>query len=169
MTLLEILIVVVLVSILVISISMTMGNKIHKARLARCFSEMRSIQSTVFLELAEGNHIPLPEELWSHRWHGRKPGPYFYFGDNEDPDKGHGNDIDKYDESNPGGAPRKTKDLKFIIFCQHNHGSLARYVYVEDEGKPTLAVSNNFPSYDKLLLTGGGGGGGGPPGGGPGK
>ena len=154
MTLIELLIVIVLVGVLAAGVVKAVGDKLHKARLSRCFVELRSIQSTVLQETYETSHIPLQSTFWEEQWGGRKPGPYFYLTDAEDSNTGHGNDLDGFDEQNPGAAPREEKDLKFVILCQHDHAHLARYVYVEDEGPPTIALGPNNPHHDVFVKGG---------------
>ena len=56
---------------------------IHKARLARCFSEMRSIQSTLWPVWAFGES-PQPMVFWEDYWGGYEPGPYHYLLNNSD-------------------------------------------------------------------------------------
>jgi hypothetical protein len=34
------------------------------------------------------------------------------------------------------------------VLCQHDHGDLALYVYVEDDGPPTVADAAHNPHYD---------------------
>jgi type II secretory pathway pseudopilin PulG len=134
----------------VIALEMVNG-RIEKARLAKCMSDLRSIQSTAWSYSDGLNFLP-PGSFWDIAWAGKKPGPYYYLPDNEDPNAGHGNDIDEFDEINPGKAPRADKDLKFIIVCQHNHGVLAKYVFIEDEGPPTIALwGNTDPHYDRFV------------------
>lgn len=166
-TLTEILVVLMIVSILsVIALGM-MDGRIAKARLARCMIELRSIQSTVFTHSGGGWPLPDQRNFWDVAWSGVKPGPYFYLVDNDDPNNGHGNDLDGFDEGNPGGAPRPDKDIHFVLLCQHYHGSLAWYVYLEDEGSPRIATAQDNPKYHRFIHwidnPPGGGGGGKPP------
>jgi prepilin-type N-terminal cleavage/methylation domain-containing protein len=149
-TLIEILIVVLLIGILATLTAVAIGNSLQKARLARCIAELRSIQTSIYTAYPEDG-LPDPETFWDDFWHGVKPGPYWYIIDNNDPNSGHGNDIDGYDEDNPGSAPRTRKDLEFILVCQHDHGDLAYYVYVEDAGPPTIADASNDPHYDACI------------------
>ena len=164
-TLAEIMVVLMIISILSALALGVMDGRIEKARLARCMLELRSIQSTVFTHSGGGWPLPDQRTFWADAWSGIKPGPYFYLVDNDDPNNGHGNDIDSFDEGNPGNPPREDKDIHFVLLCQHDHGSLAWYVYLEDEGPPLIATADDNPRYHRFIHGGGGepGGGGGRP------
>jgi prepilin-type N-terminal cleavage/methylation domain-containing protein len=164
MTLIEILVVVAIVGILAgIAIGIFAG-RIDKARLARCMTELRSIQSTVFAH-SDGSTFPERASFWDRAWSGIKPGPYYYLVDAEDPNAGHGNDLDGYDEQNPGNSPRERRDIKFVVLCQHNHRDLGWYVYLEDEGPPLMALRDDHPGYHRFIHGNRGGNGGGNSGG----
>ena len=125
-------------------------TKLQKVQLSRCFAEVRSIQARIYADSLEGG-LPAPDTFWDMYWHGVKPGPYYYLIDDNDPDSGHGGDLDAFDENMPGNARRPGKDKRFIVLCQHDHGDLALYVYVEDDGPPTVASATNDPHYDRHL------------------
>jgi hypothetical protein len=112
------------------------------------------VQSTVW-SVSDGVTWPDQFSFWEDVWSGKKPGPYFYLTDSEDPNCGHGNDLDGFDEQNPGGSTREERDLKFVVVCQHDHGILANYVYIEDEGPPRLAgwEGHSNPRYDHFIKT----------------
>jgi hypothetical protein len=103
--------------------------------------------------MSDGVNWPNQFTFWQDMWGGKRPGPYFYLTDAEDPNCGHGNDLDSFDEQNPGNSKREAKDLKFVLLCQHNHGVLANYVYIEDEGPPQLAGwdGQTNPRYDHFI------------------
>jgi prepilin-type N-terminal cleavage/methylation domain-containing protein len=164
MTFIELLVVVAIIGILAgICIAIFQG-RIDKARLARCMTELRSIQSTVFAH-SDGSTFPDRSWFWDRAWSGIKPGPYYYLVDAEDPNAGHGNDLDGFDEQNPGNAPRTRRDIKFVVLCQHNHKDLGWYVYLEDEGPPLMAVEGDHPGYHRFIHGNRGGSGGGNSGG----
>lgn len=149
----------VLIMILVMSVMTSLAvhaamSKMQKANLARCFAELRSIQARIQGDSLEGG-LPDPETLWKVYWHGAKPGPYFYLIDDNDPDQGRGGDLDSFDEKAPGTASRPGKDIRFVVLCQHDHGDLALYVYMEDDGPPTVADGAHNPHYDLHLARGG--------------
>jgi prepilin-type N-terminal cleavage/methylation domain-containing protein len=164
MTLIEILVVVMIVGILAAIAIPILQGRIDKARLARCMTELRSIQSTVFVH-SDGSKFPERATFWQRAWSGIKPGPYYYLVDAEDPNAGHGNDLDGFDEQNPGNAPRERRDIKFVVLCQHNHKNLGWYVYLEDEGPPLIAVEGDHPGYHRFIHGNRGGNGGGNSGG----
>jgi len=125
-------------------------DAIEKARLARCLVEVHNIQTAIWNSSDMGVEMIAPAAFWGSHFHGFKPGPYFYLVDG-DPNSGHGNDLDGYDEQNAGNAPREKKDIKFVLCCQHDHADLCNYVYIEDEGPPLLATDDNDPGYSKFV------------------
>lgn len=154
LTLAEMAIALMIISILsVIGLGMFNG-RIERAKLARCYVDIRSIQSTLW-SMSDGIIWPERAHFWNYAWAGKKPGPYYYFPNSSDPNRGHGNDMDFCDEENPGqsSSNRDCMDITFVVICQHNHRHLANYVYIEDEGPPTLAGwgRDTDPGYDKFL------------------
>jgi prepilin-type N-terminal cleavage/methylation domain-containing protein len=167
-TLSELLIVIAIIGIVSAIANGEFLRYLERAKLAACMAQMRVIQRTVFQYSDVGSTFIAESDLWNTAWQGQPPGPYAYLRDNEDPNNGHGNDLDGFDEGNPGNAPRTGKDIDFVVLCQHNHGRLAKYVYIEDEGPPQCATSSSEPNYERFLHMGGGGGNGGTGGGGTG-
>jgi len=147
-TLTELLIAVTIIGILTGIMLPNLLERYHKARLARCMVELRGIQTGLYMASEPGLAFPDAASFWSTVFPAARPGPYFYLADAEDPNAGHGNDLDGYDEQNPGGAPRTAKDIKFVLLCQHYHANLCRYVYIEDEGPPQLAMDGDDPHYN---------------------
>jgi prepilin-type N-terminal cleavage/methylation domain-containing protein len=160
MTLIELMVVLLIMGILAAIAVTIMYSRIDKAKLARCMNELRSIQSTVWAH-SDGSTIPHQNTFWKTAWNGHRPGPYHYLTDAEDPNCGHGNDLDQFDEQNPGNAPRERRDIHFVLLCQHDHRDLAWYVYLEDEGPPLISWNGSYPGYHRFLHGGGGGNGGG--------
>jgi prepilin-type N-terminal cleavage/methylation domain-containing protein len=150
-TLTELLIVVVIVGVLSAIVIPNLMARYHKARLARCMVELRGIQTGLYMASEPGIAFPDATSFWSSVFPAARPGPYYYLADAEDPNAGHGNDLDGFDEQNPGGAPRTAKDIKFVLLCQHYHADLCRYVYIEDEGPPQLAMDGDDPHYDNFI------------------
>lgn len=150
-TLTELLISIAIIGILAAIVIPNMVDKLHKARLARCMLELRGIQAGLFLASEPGLTFPDAPTFWGTVFPMAKPGPYFYLADAEDPNAGHGNDLDGYDEQNPGNSPRTKKDIKFVLMCQHDHAHLCKYVYIEDEGPPQLATEDNAPNYERFI------------------
>jgi len=113
--------------------------------------ELRGIQTGLYLAAEPGILFPDALTFWESVFPMARPGPYYYLADAEDPNAGHGNDLDGYDEQNPGSSEREAKDIKFVLICQHDHADLCNYVYIEDEGPPQLATADNDPGYDKFI------------------
>ena len=153
-TFMELIVAVWLIGVLSVLALGILNGRIEKAKLARCFVDIRSIQSTVWT-MSDGISWPEYDSFWDYAWAGKKPGPYHYFPNNWDGNSGHGNDLDICDEENPGKSEdnRDCKDIEFVIVCQHNHRQLANYVYIEDEGPPTCAgwSSETDPGYDRWI------------------
>ena len=147
----ELIIVVNIIGILAAIIIPSFLDKLQKARLAACMLELRGVQAGLYMVAEPGILFPDAAEFWSQVYPSARPGPYYYLADNEDPDAGHGNDLDDFDEQNPGGSPRTAKDIKFVLICQHDHGDLCKYVYIVDEGPPQLATEGNDPHYDRYI------------------
>jgi hypothetical protein len=161
----ELAIVLMILSLVTVIALGLLNGRIEKARLARCTNELRSIQSTVWTH-SDGVTWPARATFWEEAWQGKKPGPYFYFANESDANRGHGNDWDFCDEENPGrsGSRRDCHDITFVVLCQHNHRHLVNYVYIEDEGPPMFAgwSRDSDPGYDRLIhMPGRGGRGGG--------
>jgi hypothetical protein len=157
-------VVLMIVSILAVLALGIVDGRIEKARLARCMIELRTIQSTVFAHSGGGWPLPDQSTFWDVAWSGIKPGPYWYMTDG-DPNNGHGNDLDGIDEDNPGksGENQDARDIQFVVICQHDHGSLGWYVYVEDQDWPMIATAKDNPGYHRFIKwvdnpPGGGGG-----------
>lgn len=151
-TVTELLVVVAVIGILSAIVIPSMLDKLQKARLARCMVELRGIQAGLYLAAEPGILFPDATTFWETVFPAARPGPYYYLADAEDPNAGHGNDLDGFDEQNQGnGGKRTSKDIKFVLICQHDHGNLCRYVYIEDEGPPILATADNDPGYEKFI------------------
>lgn len=150
-TVTELLIVVAVIGILAGIMVPSLLERYHKARLARCMVELRGIQTGLYLASEPGITFPDAATFWSSVFPAARPGPYYYLADAEDPNAGHGNDLDGYDEQNPGESKRTEKDIKFVLLCQHDHQHLCKYVFIEDEGPPQLAMEGDDPHYDIFI------------------
>ena len=157
----ELIVAVNIIGVLSAVVIPTVLDKVYKARLARCMVELRGIQSGLFLIAEPGTTLPEVGTFWAAAFPGGKSGPYYLLSDAEDPNAGHGDGLDGFDEQNPGDSKRSAKDIKFVLVCRHDHGHLCRYVYIEDDGPPQLATSDNDPNYERFLAWENGGPGGG--------
>jgi type II secretory pathway pseudopilin PulG len=127
-----------------------MADHIEEARLARCQADLKALQAEVWNWTTDGQVHPDATTFWNLAHDGIKPGPFVYLVDG-DPNKGHGNDIDGVDEENPGNSKPDREDIRFVIYCKHNHHGLADYVYVVDAGKPkVVAGPDDDPGYRKF-------------------
>jgi hypothetical protein len=154
-------VVVNIVGVLSAVVIPTVMDKLHKARLASCMVELRGIQSSLYQVAEPGTTLPEVATFWAATFPGGRSGPYYFLSDAEDPNAGYGNDLDGFDERYPGGSHRTTKDIKFVLICRHDHGHLCSYVYIEDDGPPQLATSDNDPKYERFVKWENGGPGGG--------
>lgn len=138
-TLLEIIVVVFFFAIIAAIAFPLALNQIEKAKLARCMADLRTIQAEVWQCTPDGLIHPHGMDFWNCGYNGTKPGPFVYLVDG-DPNAGHGNDIDGIDEENPGTSwkNRDKIDIQFVIYCKHDHGKLADYVYIYDHGPPVI-------------------------------
>jgi prepilin-type N-terminal cleavage/methylation domain-containing protein len=128
-------------------------NEYEKAKLANCMSELNGMRAVAF-DLGNGRYIPTVEEFWGEGYPDAAPGEYYYLVDNQDHNKGHGNDLDNCDEDNPGSSidGRDCQDVKFVVLCNHKHGSHAKYCYATDSLSPTaVPVDATTPDYQKWL------------------
>lgn len=150
-TLTEIIVALVIASLLMTIAVRLFQNQREKTQLVKCMAEIRGIQAAVMM-IGDGRYIPDPQYFWDNTWpDGRKHGPYYYIVDG-DPNNGHGNDLDGVDEENPGASDPDKKDIKFVIFCEHDHGSLGKYVYLTDEEPPTIVHgADDDPDYSRFI------------------
>ena len=122
-------------------------TEFQKAKLATCRAEL-DLMKAVAYDLGDGRYIPTPEEFWGEGFPSAEEGEYYYIVDSQDANKGHGNDLDGCDEDNPGNSPRcPGMDVKFVVFCAHDHGDLAKYCYATDDLPPTIV---SFEGEDPL-------------------
>ena len=164
----EMLIAVAIIGILSVVVIGEVENAIEKARLSACLANMVTIRETVWANCDGGMDFPERDYLWGQLFRAAGPKDYWYALDNDDPNKGHGNDLDGFDEQNPGKAPRTDRNIYFVLACEHDHGRLAEYVYLEDDGSPQIAMKGDKPPiWYKFYRKDTGPGGGNPPKGNP--
>jgi len=146
----ELIVVVNVIGIVIAIVAPIMINRIDHARLARCMVELRGIQAGLFAVTVPKYIFPDAASFWEATFPGSRPGPYYYVPNNYDANKGHGNDLDNFDEENPGNSGTPVS-IKFVLLCQHDHKDLAKYVYLLDEGPPQIATEENDPGYTQWI------------------
>ena len=141
------------IAVIVVVAGVVLPNVYHeyeKARLANCKAEL-DLMKAVAYDIGDGRYIPTPEEFWGEGFPDAQEGEYYYIVDSQDANKGHGNDIDGCDEDNPGSSPRcPGMDVKFVVFCAHDHGDLAKYVYATDQDSPIVVLPGADDPYNFL-------------------
>lgn len=162
----EMLIAVAIVAILSVVIVGEVLNALEKARLAVCMANLVTIREEIWSNCDGGMDFPDSDRLWNGIFGGVGPKGYWYALDNDDANKGHGNDLDGFDEQNPGKAPRKDRNIYFVLACEHDHGRIADFVSLEDDGSPQIHLDGDkkpiwYKFYRKDDSSGGGGNNGG--------
>lgn len=142
------------VAVIVVMAGVVLPNvysEFEKARLSGCKAEV-DLMKAVAYDLGDGRYIPTPDQYWAEGFPNAAAGEYYYIVDNQDANLGHGNDLDGCDEENPGNSPRCPNDIKFVVLCGHDHGSLGKYVYATDNDSPTLVLGDSDdPGYQAWL------------------
>ncbi len=139
-TAIEVMVTVAVITVVAGIVMPQVYNEFEKARLAQCKAEL-DLMKAVAYDLGDGRYIATPEQFWGEGFPGAAEGEYYYIVDSQDANKGHGNDLDGCDEDNPGNSPRcPGMDIKFVVFCAHNHGEFASYVYATDQDPPTVVL-----------------------------
>ena len=155
-SILETLVVIAVISVIAGVVIPTVYTEFEKARLASCVSEIGGMQAVAF-DLGDGRYIPTPDEFWNEGYPSAVEGEYYYIVDAEDHNKGHGNDLDFCDEDNPNADKFKGCpgfDVKFVVLCNHDHGTLAEYCFAVDGEPPTVVAKGSLddPGYAAWLL-----------------
>jgi prepilin-type N-terminal cleavage/methylation domain-containing protein len=143
-SLVEILAGMLIIAMIALVAVSTFGNMGHEARLARCCANIYTMATAVDY-LRTSTPGMQPPSIQMYNFYHPKISPTFdgiYYIPDGDPNAGHGNDIDFCDEDNPGqGMKRDCVDIDYVIVCDHDHGDLAAFVYLENDGVPTLAMN----------------------------
>ena len=146
-TLAEVVVIVFVLALLTAVVIPVGINQIEKAKLARCMADLRSLQASVWTFTPDGMVHPTGKEFWDLAYGGTKPGPFVYLVDGA-PNSGHGNDVDGVDEENPGASDPDVEDIRFVVYCKHDHKDLADFVYVTDHGPPRVVMGkDDDPGY----------------------
>ena len=145
--------VMVSIAVIVVVAGVVLPNvysEFQKAKLATCKAEL-DLMKAVAYDIGDGRYIPTPQEFWGEGFPSAEEGEYYYIVDDQDANKGHGNDLDGCDEDNPGSSPRcPGMDIKFVVFCAHNHGDFGKYVYATDQDSPTIVLFDDEDPYNFL-------------------
>jgi hypothetical protein len=121
-------------------------------RLSDCKAELDRMKAVAY-DLGNGARPPTPTEFWAVGFPDAREGDYYYIVD-EGAAMGHGNDLDGCDEDDPGDSPHSLgAGIKFVVFCDHDHGQLGKYVYATDRDPPTVVpVDGPDPGYQAWLI-----------------
>jgi prepilin-type N-terminal cleavage/methylation domain-containing protein len=150
-TLIEGLVTVAMVSVMAAVVIPAVYNEFEKAKVANCLAELDGMKAMAY-SLGDGRYIPTPSQFWKQGYPDAEPGKYYYIVDDQDNNKGHGNDLDGCDEDNPGNSPRcPGADFKFVVFCTHDHGKHAKYCYATDQSQPIAVGWDDDDPYDFLV------------------
>lgn len=129
----------------------------ERAYLAVAKADVRSLQRTVLANLQNGGELPTIEDLEKSvsKAGDRALSDLYEIVPLSDDNNGHGNDIDRCDEDNPGNSHCEGTDGLFIVYSKHDL-ALASYVYAID----SLGMVVVPPGSDPLGLLNGNNGGG---------
>jgi len=126
----------------------TVMTQYENARLNKCKAEINLMKAVAY-DMGDGRYIPTPDQFWAEGFPDAEDGEYYYIVDDQDANKGHGNDLDGCDEDNPGNSPRcPGMDIKFVVFCAHNHGELGKYCYATDDLPPTIVLEGEEDPFN---------------------
>jgi len=144
----EVMVAVAVITVIASIVIPNVLSEYEKARVASCKAEV-DLMRTVALDMGDGRYIPTPDEFWGEGFPNAEAGEYYYIVDDQDANKGHGNDLDGCDEDNPGNSPRcPGMDVKFVVFCAHDHGEYAKYVYATDDISPTAVLTDEEDPFN---------------------
>ncbi len=151
-SLVEIVVAIAVITVVAGVVIPTVFNEFEKAKVAGCKAEV-DLMKAVAYDLGDGRYIPNPTEYWAEGFPDAEEGEYYYIVDEQDHNKGHGNDLDGCDEDNPGNSPRcPGADIKFVVLCNHDHGEFGKYVFATEQDAPTVVEVGGFdPGYKAWL------------------
>jgi hypothetical protein len=100
-------------------------------------------------EVRGDGSVPTPGEYWATAFPAAKHGPYYFIVDSEEHNANHGNDLDDCDEEAEGGESScQRADIKWVVLCTHDHGSLGSYCFATDRDPPLLVTRHDAdPGY----------------------
>ena len=137
--------------VFLIALVVTVGYKMYvnqkeKEELLDCMSQMHKVHGSI-MEMSARGSFASSGELWEMALPGGNGvGIFCYITDGPSA----GTDGKGADGSTAGGH-------SFVLFCQHDHGSLGKYVYFTENGHPTVANEDNDPDYQRYVLQENGG------------
>lgn len=141
-TFLEGLVTIAVISVIAGVVLPSVYQEYEKARLATCLAELDGMRAAVS-EIGDDGYVPTPQEYWSSAFPTAGPGAYYFMVDSEDHNRGVGNDLDDCDEELAGQAsPCRQSDIKYVVLCTHDHGSLGSYCFATDR-EPARIVSGS--------------------------
>ena len=123
-------------------------NPQSEARVVGCAADMITI-GTDIENWSMQTRVDLPVAMYR-----ANPGQFrhvngIYYLVDGDPNCGHGNDIDQCDEENPGvsGEKRECDDIRWVLLCTHDHGGTDSFLYMTNDGVPTLYLEGWDPHF----------------------
>ncbi len=147
-TVVEVLVTVAVVTVIASIVLPNVMSEYEKARISACKAEL-DLMKAVAYDMGDGRYIPTPDQFWGEGFPNAEEGEYYYIVDSQDANKGHGNDLDGCDEDNPGNSPRcPGMDIKFVVFCAHDHGEYAKYCYATDDLPPTAVLTDEEDDFN---------------------
>jgi prepilin-type N-terminal cleavage/methylation domain-containing protein len=143
-TLTETIIVVFLLGMVAAIAAGSILHSVEKARLARCFAELRGIQAAMWYDSDDGQSFKAPGSSLDTNYPGIETGQYFLL-------VGDGTAASGNDDGEGSGMSDATagrRDVKFVVVCRQKFPNLADYVYIEDEGPPRIVTGpHDDPGY----------------------
>jgi type II secretory pathway pseudopilin PulG len=151
-TIVEVLLAVAVIMVVAGVVIPQVFNEYEQARLSDCKAEIE-LMKVMASNLGNAGNVPNPTDFWAEGFPDAGSGEYFYIVDEQDANRGHGNDLDGCDEDNPGNSKRcPGADIAFVVLCNHDHGKFGKYVYATDQEPPTVVpVDGDDPGYRAWL------------------
>jgi prepilin-type N-terminal cleavage/methylation domain-containing protein len=149
-TLVEIIVGLAIIAILTV-ISVSLLNTTEETKMVACVADLAAMETLVEQAYEQTRPwTPSWEEVqqiagthWNEHYH--------YIPNNNDLNRGHGNDLDLCDEENPGKSltQRECLDIQWVIVCDHNHGDLAKYNFAISKDRVYSVATNATKSWKR--------------------
>lgn len=151
-TVLEALVTIAVISVIGGVVIPSVFAEYQQAHLSNCVAQLEQMKAVAH-DLGVSGSVPNPTEFWAEGFPDAEDGEYYYIVDEQDANKGHGNDLDGCDEDNPGTSPPCAgTDITFVVLCNHDHGQFGSYIYATDQVSPTVVeVDGDDPGYKGWL------------------